>query len=269
MLRSGMMSRRILSIDVGRKNLAMCVLAPGPDPRGSKDTIECWRVLDELPTGATAVAKALHGSGVLLPPWNDASTDVVVEQQPGRLNPSMVRMQHYIEMFFAAHGSDVYSFDAKNKLTFATTMDAWAGIEGAWSYAARKKAAVKTAAGFLAATKDANAGALETFGASKKKDDLADALLQAMAFAHGGFGAIEKFKRMSQHVLPRPRAPLPNAKVFTKSNVLHALRSTSSEDSVVALAETDARLSKAIVKYFGSPGGTVSDAARVFCSFTR
>jgi hypothetical protein len=173
------MMSKILSIDVGCKNLALCLLQPGRDVHGSDDVIEHWRVL-KIPSEPGGIVQTLESEGVLQLPW----ADVVVEQQPGRLNLGMKKIQHYIEMFFAAHGRPVYVYDARHKLTYAAASPYWPGIDTVWTYASRKKAAVNTAIAFLTATESANSAAKMIFDNARKKDDLADSLLQGMAFAH-------------------------------------------------------------------------------------
>lgn len=45
-------ARPVLGVDVGRKNLALCLLRPGDCPRGTQDAIERWAVPSILTTVA-------------------------------------------------------------------------------------------------------------------------------------------------------------------------------------------------------------------------
>lgn len=167
----------IASIDVGRKNLAVCALDPGECRSGRDDVIRHWTVTTCDPT-ARGMFEALRDL-----PWVLDSREVVVERQPPK-NPTMTRLQHYIEMYFAGHGRPVTVQDAKHKLAWAASTAWWPADQAtSWSYHARKKLSVLTTKGFLEACPQPP-GVLETFEASKKKDDLADSFLQAQAFAH-------------------------------------------------------------------------------------
>ena len=168
----------ILSIDVGSRNLGLCVLQEGPDALGRDDAILQWRVF-ELPAPVS--------SGVLcdvlaevLDAWD--FEEVVIERQPGK-NQLMQRIQHYCEMLFWCKGKRVTVIEASRKLSFAAKTEWWPAEISTekWTYRTRKSAAVKTVRAFLQ-----NTGSVfeEFYGSCAKKDDLADALLQAMAYAH-------------------------------------------------------------------------------------
>ena len=168
----------ILSIDVGSKNLALCVLKKGPDVLGRDDTVIQWRVF-ELPAPVS--------SGVLcdvleevLDAWD--YDEVVIERQPGK-NQLMNRIQHYCEMLFYCKNKRVTVIDARNKLSFAARTTWWPASISAdnWTYRTRKSAAVKSVRAFL---EDTESSFEHFYEASAKKDDLADSLLQAMAHAH-------------------------------------------------------------------------------------
>lgn len=172
---------RVLSVDPGRKNLGLCVLAADlADPTGAHDLIEYWTVR-EAPADAHGLKRALTDmlDGV-------AYDEVVIERQPPR-NPSMKRLEHLFEMYFAMLNKPVRVFDARNKLAFAMRTPHWAtaGRGVVWSnYGHRKKLAVTIVAAFLEASGAHNTAFQSMFKTAKKKDDFSDALLQAQAYAH-------------------------------------------------------------------------------------
>lgn len=182
-----MTDRFVLGVDVGRKNLAMALLKPGDDPSGARDVIVGWAVEDvhtPLVNDLVAVVDAVWAR------WHDgrkewSDVDVVIERQPLK-NPSMTRMQHLLEAVFALRGAAVVTtIDPKHKLAFAARTPWWPTRDvDAWTYVQRKKLAVETVANMLAARADATEAVAAVFDGSKKKDDLADALLHAMAYAH-------------------------------------------------------------------------------------
>lgn len=167
----------IVSIDVGRKNLAVCALDAGGCRSGRDDVIRHWTVTSCEPTPA-GLASALRDL-----PWCLTCSEAVVERQPPK-NATMSRLQHYIEMYFAMHDKPITVLDAKHKLAFAASTEWWPADQAtSWTYHARKKLAVGTVTSFLKGTPQSTEFR-EVFGGSKKKDDLADCLLQAQAFAH-------------------------------------------------------------------------------------
>lgn len=172
------MMRRAIGIDVGTKHLAICRVAvrEGDATDDALCSIEHWAVLDEVVGCCTAAAVlVVLERGLEVPP----GIDVVIERQPIK-NPTMSKMQHYIEMYCASHGGIVHVQDSKRKLVYAAQTPWWpADAPDKPSYAARKKLAIAATTGFLAA---AESDKKQMFAASKKKDDLADSFLHAMAF---------------------------------------------------------------------------------------
>lgn len=160
----------VVAIDPGRKNLAMCLV-------DADAKILKWTVLDVVPSAA-GLARALGDMD--FEGWARLATAAVIERQPHK-NPSMKMMQHYLEMACALHGLRVSTLDPKLKLAAAQASPWWPTRDiPDWTYAQRKKLAVDTVAAMLA---DGRAGDFGDFWAgSKKKDDLADAFLTALAF---------------------------------------------------------------------------------------
>lgn len=169
----------LLSVDVGKKNLALCCLEPGADPHGREDRIVRWLVTCTQPS-SQALIDTLRAPEIA--EWLDGVREVVIERQPGKNTP-MVRIMCYLEMFFAAQGKRVSLVDSRHKLAFAAASPYWTGgVPDKWSYYTRKKLAVAATREFLRAVPQPGVG--DTFEKSKKQDDLADCLLQGMAYAH-------------------------------------------------------------------------------------
>lgn len=236
----------VLSIDVGRKNLALCLVRPGACPKGREDVIEQWCVTTCDPTP--------HGIAVSLRllPWCTTCSEVVIERQPNR-NPTMSRLQHYLEMYFVMHDKPVTVQDAKHKLAFAAGTPWWPAqpCDG-WSYYTRKKLSVQTTKAFLDDTsQDESFNRL--FESTSKKDDLGDCLLQGMAFCHH-VRPLELTKRALPQ--PRLRARKPTDKQlasgkFSKPNIAHFLRACKTQDAVRAKLAKEPKLAKSVDRQFG------------------
>ena len=185
----------VLSVDVGRKNLALCVLHAGEDARGANDTIVQWAVVSCEPT-PEGIRGAMAGMDL------EGVTEAVIERQPPR-NPTMCRLQHYIEMFCVLRGLQVVVQDAKHKLAFAASTPWWPpGDLASWTYHTRKKVSVQTATAFLDAVPQRDDLA-KTFLRSRKKDDFADSLLQGMAYCHHVRVATARAAAATETVRPR------------------------------------------------------------------
>ena len=161
---------RTIGIDPGTKNLALCMI--------DGQTIVQWDVINIMPD-PNGIADGL--TKINFADWVKESTDVVIERQPTK-NPRAVRIQHYIEMFCAMNGGRVYCIDPKHKLSYASSTSYWPERDILnWSYNERKKLSVETTANFLKNTEQ-DEKFVTMFEKSKKKDDLADALLHCLAF---------------------------------------------------------------------------------------
>jgi hypothetical protein len=159
-----------LSFDVGYKNLSYCKLA------SDTHTIVDWNVC-AIPSNGTNVQKVTaflfetFGADI---PEIDA---VLVEKQPAR-NVKMRLIETMLLTFFATHGvRTVLSYSAKHKLGSVGKQ-----TRGKKNYSLRKKTSVLMCSSYL--EKIDNPTHVAIFQQSKKKDDLADALLQYLSYIH-------------------------------------------------------------------------------------
>lgn len=165
---------RILSIDVGSQNLALCLY----DSEGQ--TIIHWKVLSlQKPIDAHTVYETLCTE---LETW-EMPQEMVIERQPIK-SMVMCRIQYYCEMLGACLlQKPVKLMQPITKLNWASYSSWWPEDlvpSKKWSYRDRKAATVATVQRFL---EDTHSGWKAMYEAAPKKDDLADALVQAMAFA--------------------------------------------------------------------------------------
>lgn len=175
---------RVLSIDVGIKNLAICLID------GRSLVVHCWDLIElsvKSQNYAAAVKHALdeymfdQTTNLIL---EDKRFDkIIIESQPGR-NKRMLGIQHFIHMYFVCNAqtckAPVIIFSPRNKL-------AGSGMENkgrsAKQYRARKKASVTLCLQWLEEHKHVNAAWLALLTRrGVKKDDYADTLNQALAY---------------------------------------------------------------------------------------
>ena len=200
---------KTIGVDPGQKNLALCMVD------GQK--IMQWTVINIMPD-----PNGINEGFVKInfAEWVKESTDVVVERQPSK-NPRAVRIQHYIEMYCAMNDGRVYCIDPKHKLSYASSTSFWPDREITnWTYNERKKLSVETVANFLKTTEQ-DEKFVTMFDKSKKKDDLADALLHCLAFDNNirptlsvvRKGAIRNIKGV------KPSAANAKSKKYTQGNL--------------------------------------------------
>jgi hypothetical protein len=184
---------RCLSFDVGVRHLAYAdVTVLGRDGYA----INRWGVLDvtggeALTADELAAAIVRELDGAFFDPSGAHYDHVLIENQPSLKNPRMKAVQTAVQTYFACIRfyagcvGAIRLVSATRKGTLRHAPPFPAAVEGATAgekYRARKARAVVTARHYVTCVSpDARAaGILE---ASKKKDDLADSLLQAVWFA--------------------------------------------------------------------------------------
>lgn len=155
----------LLSIDVGIRNLGMCLI----DMNTKK--ILRW--------DATGIPPQ-HESGLFVclrthfrdRPWVLESSKVLIEKQPDK-NRTMKSVEHFIHTYFLCNDKDVQIYDAKFKIPDVVG-------PGRAMYLQRKKASVDRCTQFL---EEHNPEWSDWFLTQKKKDDLADSVMQALSYS--------------------------------------------------------------------------------------
>ena len=218
------MNTNLLSIDVGIKNLAMCLI----DARSRR--IHQWDVSGVPPQHADGLFRALK-THLRARPWTlDAST-VIIEKQPER-NKTMKGVEHFLHAYFLCHDKNVVIYDARFKVPDVSG-------PGRARYIERKKASIERCRSFLTETQP---DWIPMFQGHKKKDDLADTCMQALSF-------IDRHTLEENHKEPshgRPRKPTENQKLtrYSKANlawlVAHGLHTS------------DKRFEKDLKRYYHS-----------------
>lgn len=152
-----------VAIDVGIKNLAICLL--------EESSIHSWMLIN-LMYGTdlcTAVIRALDPLLTKIP----ENATIIIERQMTR---KMTNIQCYLEMYFRLKGLTVIIYSPKYKL-------AGTGKEnsGRGNYRARKKASIELCCQWLEQNPQ-EPSILELWTKAKKKDDLSDTLAMAIAY---------------------------------------------------------------------------------------
>ena len=165
---------KLLSFDVGIKNLAYCIF------NTDNNSIEKWNIIDITPkkndNACAHMVNLLDGYEELL------NCDIVlIEKQPSKNNKMRI-VEGLLNAYFVIKGitnkdssiSKVIVYSAKHKLGKDT-------FRGKANYSQRKKLGVFRTHSFLKQyTQTDTFNTL--FTNSKKKDDLADSLLQALSY---------------------------------------------------------------------------------------
>jgi hypothetical protein len=158
----------ILSIDVGIKNLAMCLIH-----RENSLVLE-WDVSGVPPRHRDGLFPSLRNH-LDDRPWTLKATTILIEKQPG-VNKTMKTVENFLHAYFVIKnpGAETIIYDARHKVPDVVGA-------GKAMYKKRKQASVDRCRDFIK-NSEVNAHWMPTFIASKKKDDLADTVLQALSY---------------------------------------------------------------------------------------
>ena len=196
----------ILSIDVGTKNLALCLL-----DEEAGNLVRHWDVDGIPPQHMDGVYVSLR-KHLDARPWVLTAKTILIEKQPER-NKKMISVMHFLHAYFIIKCPDAETilYDARHKIPDV------AG-PGKAQYNKRKKVSIERCELFIR-DGTTNAHWLDTFLKSKKKDDLADTVMQALSFVNRVEVTPASKKKKSTKLVPRK--PNENQKMtkYSKSNL--------------------------------------------------
>ena len=256
-------SKRCLSIDVGIKNLAVCLLK-GPE------TIEFWEVFDlGTSTGTTRRLVKLCQTLEAVPQLWESVDTVLIEKQPS-FNPRMRVMADALHMFFVTKGlRDIRPYSAKYKLQLCKPETEY---QKGTKYSKNKKRAIDTTKWYLETVNSLSKWS-STFSKAKKKDDFADSFLQGVSFYKVYLSTTREMKKPTVKTLESGKLTESHfawlwttwsQEYLTNSQVLgpmdrHLTTDSENSNTIIAYIESKLKTSKNIEKYVKQLYGSVAD----------
>jgi hypothetical protein len=193
----------ILSIDVGIRNLAMCQFDE------TSNLVVQWDVSGIPPEHKDGIYVSLR-KHLDERPWVLTADTILIEKQPDR-NKKMKTVENFLHAYFVikAPQAETIVYDARFKIPDVSG-------PGRAQYIKRKKTSIERCRVFLE-TQENNRHWLPIFDGSKKKDDLADTVMQAISFT-------KRVEPMATRAAPKKltaRKPNDNQKntKYSKSNL--------------------------------------------------
>ena len=232
----------LLSIDVGIKNLAMCLI----DDNTKK--IQEWDVSGVPPEHAdglfVSIRKHLDDK-----PWVLSADIILIEKQPGQ-NKTMKSVENFLHSYFIIKlpDSETIIYDARHKVPDVVGT-------GKAKYRERKKTAI-TRCGEYLETETINSEWLPLFKKSKKKDDLADTYLQALSFIN----RVEPktvAKKKKDSVKPRKPTQNQTETRYSKSNLAWFYKNHTLDE-----LEKHKRFQKDLKRYYSDIKGLEKDITK-------
>jgi hypothetical protein len=220
----------ILSIDVGIRNLAMCQF------NETSNLVTEWDVSGVPPEHRDGIYVSLR-KHLDERPWILDSDIILIEKQPDR-NKKMKMVEHFLHAYFVikAPKSETIIYDAKFKIPDVVG-------PGKAQYTKRKKVSIERCEAFLRRD-DTNKHWIETFMKSKKKDDLADTVMQAISFTK----RVEPKKKEKIVKKLVPRKPNENQKrtKYSKCNLAYIYKNSPECECL----ENNKRFMKDLKRYY-------------------
>jgi hypothetical protein len=197
----------ILSIDVGIRNLALCLL-----DEDHNNLVMEWDVDGIPPQHTDGIYKSMRDHLDARPLVLTAKT-ILIEEQPS-FNKKMVSVMHFLHAYFIIKcpEAETIIYHASNKIPDISG-------PGKAQYNKRKKASIERCEAFIRSN-DVNAHWVDTFVKSKKKDDLADTVMQALSFVNRKeVTPASKKKKTTKVVARKPNENQKRTK-YSKSNLV-------------------------------------------------
>lgn len=154
----------LLSVDVGIRNLGLCLIDP------STRKIRHWDATGIPPQHSDGLFTCLRDH-FRDRPWVLEASKVIIEKQPDK-NRTMKSVENFIHAYFICCDKDVQLYDARFKVPDVVG-------PGRAMYLKRKKESVIRCTDFV---REHNNEWIEWFLKQKKKDDLADTVMQALSY---------------------------------------------------------------------------------------
>jgi hypothetical protein len=230
----------ILSIDVGIRNLAMCMLDE------TSNLIVQWDVSGVPPEHKDGLFVSLRDH-LDDKPWVLQADTILIEKQPDK-NRKMKMVEHFLHTYFVIRNpkAETIIYDARFKIPD------FAG-PGKAMYTKRKKASIERCQQFIW-NNTVNAHWIPIFNASKKKDDLADTVMQAISFTKR-IEPIQSVSKKSKKLVPRKPNENQKRTRYSKSNLAYIYKNKTE----LEVLENNKRFMKDLKRYYKSIDDLVKD----------
>jgi len=202
---------KIVSFDVGRKNLACCMYS------SESAQITFWKIFDiGERKGAKLIVdtfEQLNNFPILL-----TGDIVLVERQP-HSNPPMRIIEAIVESYFVGKGLNTVDYSSRFKLG-NMDLTSLGNLKGKTNYSVRKKAAIEICK--INLTENPQPTTIQhVWDTCKKKDDLADCFLQALSYINNGVSDNAQITLPSCPFLPKrePKEKNEKGRNFTRCQI--------------------------------------------------
>lgn len=206
----------LLSIDVGIRNLALCMIDE------ESKLIHNWDVSGVPPQHEDGLYPCLL-KHLDERPWVLDATTVLIEKQPDK-NRKMKTVENFLHAYFVIRSpqTDTIIYDARHKIPDV------AG-PGKTRYRQRKLTSIQRCKEFLEGSA-VNSHWMDTFKTSKKKDDLADTVMQALSYTNRIVVKPKATTKKQQKLVARKPNEHQKETKYSKSNLVWFVRNHEREE---------------------------------------